>query len=158
MLRPLAGDEVAAAVADATGRASGDPAIAAAAEVAEGSVGRALDFLDAGALKLHRRTAQLLDTLPNVDQRQLHALGDALGGSDRTALAAFVDSVERWIGDRIRARAGQADAGKGDLAQLARLAEVWEKINSAARDVESFNLDRKPLVFSVFDLLSEATR
>lgn len=158
MLRPLAGDEVAAAVADATGRASGDPAIAAAAEVAEGSVGRALDFLDAGALKLHRRTAQLLDTLPNVDQRQLHALGDALGGSDRTALAAFVDSVERWIGDRIRARAGQADAGKGNLAQLARLAEVWEKINSAARDVESFNLDRKPLVFSVFDLLSEATR
>lgn len=152
-LRPLARDELTAAAADATGKATDDPALLAAAEVAEGSVGRALDFLDEGALKLHRRTAELLDGLPHVDQRQLHALGDALGGSDRATLAAFLDSVDRWMGERL-----YAGAGKVDLGQLARLAEVWEKINRAARDVESFNLDRKPLVFSVFDLLSEATR
>jgi DNA polymerase-3 subunit delta' len=91
--------------------------------------------------------------LPHVDPRQLHALGDALGGSDRTTLAAFLDSVDRWMSDQLRVAPANAD-----LAQLARLAEVWEKINRTARDVESFNLDRKPLVFSVFDLLSEATR
>ena len=78
---------------------------------------------------------------------------DALGGSDRTTLAAFLDSVDRWMSDQLRVAPANAD-----LAQLARLAEVWEKINRTARDVESFNLDRKPLVFSVFDLLSEATR
>jgi DNA polymerase-3 subunit delta' len=38
------------------------------------------------------------------------------------------------------------------------LAEVWEKINRAARDTEAYNLERKPLVFSVFGLLAEATR
>ncbi len=39
-----------------------------------------------------------------------------------------------------------------------RLAEVWEKLNQAARDVDEYNLDRKPLVFSVFGWLAEATR
>jgi DNA polymerase-3 subunit delta' len=83
----------------------------------------------------------------------LHALGDALGGSDRVALAAFVDSVDRWVGEQLRADGANANA---NLPRLARLAEVWEKITSAARDTESYNLERKPLVFSVFGLLAEA--
>ncbi|MGB3447107.1 MAG: DNA polymerase III subunit delta' [Xanthobacteraceae bacterium] len=152
-LRPLTTPDVAAAVATATGEAADAPAVIEAAVVSEGSVGRALNLMTGNALKLHQRTAELLDALPHVDQRQLHALGDALGGSDRTTLAAFTDSVDRWVTGRLR-----GDVTNADLAQLARLAEVWEKISRAARDVESFNLDRKPLVFSVFDQLSEATR
>ena len=42
--------------------------------------------------------------------------------------------------------------------RLARIAEVWEKVNRAAREAEAYNLDRKPLVFSVFGLLAEAAR
>jgi DNA polymerase III subunit delta' len=38
------------------------------------------------------------------------------------------------------------------------VAEVWEKLNGAAREVEVFNLDRKPMVFAVFGLLAEAAR
>ena len=34
---------------------------------------------------------------------------------------------------------------------FARVAESWERINANARDVEAYNLDRKPFVFSVFD-------
>src|SRR5271169_5264226 len=49
-LRPLAPAEVAAALAAAVGHASGDPQIQAAAAAAEGSVGRALTFLDEDAL------------------------------------------------------------------------------------------------------------
>ena len=82
-------------------------------------------------MKLHQRTAALLATLPRVDPRELHALGDALGGSDRVALAAFIDSVDRWVGERLRADDANANA---NLPRLARLAEVWEKINRAARD------------------------
>ncbi len=93
--------------------------------------------------------------MPQVDPRELHALGDALGGSDRVALAAFIDSVDRWIGERLRADDANANA---NLARLARLAEVWEKINRAARETETYNLERKPLVFSVFGMLAEATR
>jgi DNA polymerase-3 subunit delta' len=155
LLRPLATSDVVAAAAQAASLAIDDPALAEAAEAAEGSVARALTLLGGDALKLQQRTAALLATLPQVDPRELHALGDALGGSDRVALAAFVDSVDRWVGTRLRADDANANA---NLPRLARLAEVWEKINRAARDTEAYNLERKPLVFSVFGLLAEATR
>jgi DNA polymerase-3 subunit delta' len=154
-LRPLAVDDVIAAAAEAGQMSRHDAQLAEAAQASEGSVSRALNLLGGDALKLHQRTAALLDTLPRVDPRELHALGDALGGSDRVALGAFIDSVDRWITQRLRADDGNANA---NLPRLARLAEVWEKINRAARETESYNLERKPLVFSVFGLLAEATR
>ena len=152
-MRPLATADVIHAASRAANMAEDDPALTEAAEAAEGSVARAITLLGGDALKLQQRTAALLATLPHVDPRELHALGDALGGSDRVVLAAFVDGVDRWIGEKLRA--GDANA---NLPRLARLAEVWEKIIRAARDTESYNLERKPLVFSVFGMLAEATR
>ena len=152
-LRPLAKADVIQAVSRASGRASEDAALIEAAEAAEGSVARALTLLGGDAVKLHHKTAALLATLPRVDPRELHALGDALGGSDKVALAAFVDGIDRWVGARMRTEDPNAD-----LPRLARLAEVWEKINRAARDTAEYYLERKPLVFSVFGMLAEATR
>jgi DNA polymerase-3 subunit delta' len=154
-LRALAAADVVQATALAAHLPPDDPALVAAAQAAEGSVSRALNLLGGDALKLHQRTAALLETLPHTDPRELHALGDALGGSDRAVLGAFVDSVDRWIGEQMRADSANANA---NLPRLARLAEVWEKINRAARETESYNLERKPLVFSVFGMLAEATR
>ena len=151
-MRPLSSDDVVQAIAHATETEADDPALVEAADAAEGSVSRALNLMGGDALKLQQRTMALLATLPRVDPRQLHALGDALGLNDRVALAAFTDSIERWIGDHMRA--GDANA---NLPRLARLAEVWDKISRAARETESYNLERKPLVFSVFGLLAEAT-
>jgi DNA polymerase-3 subunit delta' len=155
LLRPLASGDVVRAAAQAAGLAPDDPALLEAAEAAEGSVARALTLLGGEALKLHQRTAALLANLPRVDPRELHALGDALGGSDRVALATFIDSVDRWVSERLRADGANANA---NLPRLARLAEVWEKINRAARDTAEYNLERKPLVFSVFGLLAEVAR
>ena len=152
-LRPLAKTAVIAAASRAAGLASDDRTLLDAAEAAEGSVARALTLLGGDAVKLHHKTAALLATLPRVDPRELHALGDALGGSDKVALATFIDSIERWVGARMHA--GDPNA---DLPRLARLAEVWEKIGRAARDTAEYNLERKPLVFSVFGMLAEATR
>ncbi len=106
-LRPLSTADVIGAAAAATNMAIDDPALNEAAEAAEGSVSRALTLLGGDALKLHQRTAALLATLPQVDPRELHALGDALGGSDRVALAAFIDSVERWVSDAAAGRRRQ---------------------------------------------------
>jgi DNA polymerase-3 subunit delta' len=154
-LRPLATADVIRAAAQAASIDVDDPALAEAAEAAEGSVARALTLLGGDALKLQQRTAALLASLPLVDPRELHALGEALGGSDRVALAAFIDSVDRWMSERLRADDANANA---NLPRLARLAEVWEKINRAARDTAEYNLERKPLVFSVFGQLAEAMR
>jgi len=153
MLRPLSNEDVIGAAAQAAGIAVDDPALGEAAAASEGSVARALALLGGDTLKLQQRTATLLASLPRVDPRELHALGDALGTSDRVALSAFVDSVDRFVAERLRA--GNANA---NLPRLARLAEVWEKIARAARDTQDYNLERKPLVFSVFSLLADATR
>jgi DNA polymerase-3 subunit delta' len=152
-LRPLPAAEVISAAAEAAGLDPHDPLLREAAAASEGSVARALTLLGGDALGLHQRTTALLETLPNVDPRALHALGDALAGVDRVALATFIDGVERWVA--LKLREGDANA---NLPRLARLAEVWEKISRAARDTEAFNLERKPLVFSVFGLLAEAIR
>jgi DNA polymerase-3 subunit delta' len=153
LLRPLSTSDVIQAASRAADLASDDPLLPQAAEAAEGSVARALTLLGGDGVKLYRRTEALLATLPQVDPRELHALGDALGGSDKMALATFIDSVDRWLSARLR-----ADGADANLPRLARLAEVWEKINRAARDTAEYNLERKPLVFSVFGMLAEAMR
>lgn len=154
MLRPLAIDDVIRAAACATNLDADDPALIEAAGSADGSVSRALTLLGGNALKLQQRTAALLASLPRLDPRELHVLGEMLPLNDRVALAAFVDGVERWIAERLRS---DPDANT-NLPRLARLAEVWEKIARSARDTADYNLERKPLVFSVFSQLAEATR
>jgi DNA polymerase III subunit delta' len=150
-LRPLAESDVAAAVAAATGGAADDPQIVAAAAAAEGSVDRALALLDEGALVLRQHALTLLDRLPATDAKALHALGEALAGTDPKPLAAFVDTVNVWLSRRI-------GGGESELGRLDRLAQAWQRVNEAARDAETYNLERKPLVFNVFGLLAEATR
>jgi DNA polymerase-3 subunit delta' len=150
-LRPLGQEDVAAAVAEAAGSEINDGRIVAAAAAADGSVARALTLLDEDALTLRQQAVEMLARLPDVDPAQMHLLGDALAGTDPQRLAAFLDTVNVWLAQRL-------DRGNGDLARLNRLAEASEHINAAARDAETYNLERKPLVFNVFGLLAEATR
>ena len=151
-LRPLETADVIHAAAAAANVPDTDPALRQAAESSEGSVGRALTLLGGSALGLQDRTVQLLKSLPNVDPKALHALGDALTGNDRATLATFVDTVERWLIERL------GDGSNANLASLARVSEVWEKVLRDARDTQEYNLERKPLVFSVFGMLAEAMR
>jgi len=150
-LRPLEESDVAAAAAASTGSPASDPDITAAAAAAGGSVARALAFLDEGALALRQQALNLLDRLPSLDSKALHALGDALTGTDPQPLTAFLDTVNDWLSRRL-------DGGPAELRRLVRLAEASERINASARDAETYNLERKPLVFSIFGLLAEATR
>jgi DNA polymerase-3 subunit delta' len=150
-LRPLPADEVAAGVAHALDRDAADADIREAAAQAEGSIGRALMLLEGPALELRRQVMMQLERLPVVDPRALHALGEALGGTEPQRLEAFVDTVNEWL-------AARASNGPQENRRLVRLAEAWDKVNQAARDVDIYNLDRKPLVFSVFGWLAEATR
>jgi DNA polymerase-3 subunit delta' len=150
-LRPLDENHVVAAAAVATGAAADDPDVAAAAAASDGSVARALAFLDEGALALRQQALNLLNRLPALDSKALHALGDALTGTDPQPLAAFLDTVNGWLSARL-------NGGHAELRRLVRLAEASERINASARDAETYNLERKPLVFSVFGLLAEATR
>lgn len=151
LLRPLSEAEVALAAAAADRRDAQDAAIRQAAAAAEGSVARALALLDGEALALRQRVLDLMAQLPDPDPRALHALGDALGGTDPQTLATFMDLVNGWL-------TKQLGSGEGPTPRLARLAAAWDEVNRAARDVETYNLERKPLVFAVFRALATAER
>ncbi len=151
ILRPLAPPDVIAAAAAASGRAADDADLAAAAVAADGSVGAALALLDGTSLALREQVTAMLAQLPAVDPRALHALGDRLAGADPGPLVAFVDAVRDWLSQRLSDPAASA-------ARLAPVAEAWDKVNRAARDVQDYNLERKPLVFSVFGWLADTAR
>src|SRR5262249_28723038 len=149
LLRPLDADDVTLALAEATGKDRRDDDVREAAGSADGSVGRALALREGHPLALRQRVLDLLAQLPNVDTRALHALGDAMGGTDPKMLEAFMDLINGWLSKRL------GEAGQ-EKAQMARVAEAWERINIAARNGDNSNLERKPLVFAVFGVLAEA--
>jgi DNA polymerase-3 subunit delta' len=154
LLRPLAVDDVAkataAALADSDSEVGQDD-IRKAASAADGSVARALALLDGEHLALRDRIVDLLGKLPTTDARALHALGDSLDRADSEAFATFADTIRDWLSAKIACEAP-------DTGRLAQLAEVWEKLNRTAREVEVFNLERKPMIFAVFGSLAEAAR
>jgi DNA polymerase III subunit delta' len=150
ILRPLGVEDVARALEAAAGGEAASDDLKAAAAAADGSVGRALSFLEGDALELRMQVMALLERLPAIDPRALHALGDAIAGTEAEPLAAFVDTINSWLGERLR-------NGPQQVPRLACVAEAWASVNRAAREVEAYNLDRKPLVFSVFGQLAKAT-
>jgi DNA polymerase-3 subunit delta' len=150
-LRPLSVDDTARAAAHALGRIPEEPKLRGAAEAADGSVARALMLLEGPALALRQRVLDLIGQLPNPDRRALHALGDALAGTEPATLATFLDTVNAWL-------AAQLAGGSQEPGRLARVAAAWEKINAAAADAAEYNLDRKPLIFAIFGWLAEAAR
>lgn len=151
LLRPLDEADVARAVAGAAGRDAGGSEVEDAARAAAGSVARALALLDEEALALRQRVLELIAQLPDPDPLALHALGDALGGSDPQTLDTFMDLVNGWL-------SGQLATAVQSKPKMARVAETWDKVNRAAREVEAYNLERKPFAFAVFGALAEAAR
>jgi DNA polymerase III subunit delta' len=124
-----------------------------AADLSQGSVGKALALLDADVVGLVEQVRAALDRLPEVQPAALYALAEVLAG--RRAEEDFDTAfgvVTDWIADTVRARAGEG------AACLAPLVEVWEKSARAAREARVFNLDRRPLVISMFGDLADAVR
>lgn len=149
LLRPLDAADIARAAAAALGRDPSDAALSRAAAAAEGSVARAIALTGGRLQVLRERVIDLLGMLPAIDARALHALGESLERADRLVLTTFVDVVRDWLSQRLSAASKPA---------AARLAQAWDDVNRAARDVEMYNLERKPLVFKVFGWLAEAAR
>lgn len=127
--------------------------IAAAASRAHGSVREMLRILHGEGLDLDRSVNALLDRLPELDWRALHKLADQVGGRDQEiAYDAMLSAVYDWLSRQLRERAGEG------AARLARFAEVWEKVAAEARETAALNLDKRPLVLSIFSDLAAAAR
>jgi DNA polymerase-3 subunit delta' len=147
LLRALAPDDLAAALSAATGEEP-DPAVVAASE---GSVSRALSLSDGPAFKLRKQAEALLARLPAIDMRELHILADSLVMADSRVFEIVMDAVNDWLSARL-------SQSLSDKARAARVADIWGELNAAARDTDTYNLDRKPLIFRTFGRLADAAR
>lgn len=130
-----------------------EDALRLAADLSEGSVAHALSLLASDGASLHKSVSGLLGRLPQIDVKASHALAEDLarrGAEQRFAL--FVALVGDWLHDRVRAGAAVREP------RLAPFAEVWEKTARAAREIEVFNLDRRPFVLETLQLLAGLAR
>jgi DNA polymerase-3 subunit delta' len=154
-LRPMAPDDVRRAVSSLGPPWTQQPpdALAEAIAMGEGSVRRTLEMLDETKIRLVRDVSAALRALPHVDAKGVLSLSETLARKDgEEAYALALDTVLRWAGDELR---GKAALG---AARLAPLAEACEKVARAAQEADEYNLDRRPLVISMFDDLARAVR
>ncbi|MGA7384204.1 MAG: DNA polymerase III subunit delta', partial [Methylocella sp.] len=68
----------------------------------------------------------------------------------------MLDAIDAWLD--IRVRRGAATFQGDSARRLAPYALVWEKLAEAAREIETFNLDKRPFVLSLFADLAAAAR
>lgn len=129
----------------------GSPLCARAAELAQGSLRKAVILARGDALEIAERFAALAAGLPDLDVEALHDFADMVarpGADDGWDL--FQDLVAEHLHAGVRAG--------GPLDRLVSLAEVWEKTSHAAREADAFNLDRKQIVLDAVRDLAEAAR
>ena len=154
-LAPLGSGEV-AEVLETLGPAvagEGRTALERAAARAEGSIRRALALLDPGRTALLDETASLLASLPDPPLPRVLALAEKVADRKRDGdFELLLDAVQLWVADRVRATSA------APAARLAPLAELCENVADEARSVETYNLDRRPFVLSLFGDLARAVR
>ncbi|MGH6853651.1 MAG: DNA polymerase III subunit delta', partial [Methylocella sp.] len=159
LLKPLAAADAGLAVA-ALGppwSAAGEAKLAAAIARAHGSIHHVLRLLDDRGIDFDTNLERMLDDLPRIDWSRVHALADRVAarnnGKDYETMLAAIDA---WLETRVRRGALSPEA---NCARLAPYALVWEKMTEAARETETFNLDKRPFVVSLFaDLAAAAAR
>ncbi len=122
-----------------------------ASELAKGSVRRALRLLDGDRLIFEKRLAGVLNGLPKLDWLGIHSIADKVWlNAGLEDYEATIAAIFEWLGARARACAHLPPA------RLARYAEAWEKVSDAVRETEALNLDKRPLILSIFADLAAA--
>jgi DNA polymerase III subunit delta' len=159
LLKPLAAadiDHIVAALGPPWS-AAGEAKLAAAIARAQGSIHNVLRLLDDRGIELDTNLARMLDDLPRIDWSKVHALAERVTGRNNGKdFEAMLAAIDAWLDARVRdgARTFQGDC----VRRLAPYALVWEKLAEAARETETFNLDKRPFVLSLFADLAAAAR
>jgi DNA polymerase III subunit delta' len=131
--------------------------------LADGSIGRALDFAAGDGLAIYGRLSTLLRALPETDVPALHAMADKFGGAaGEPSFRIATELLLRWLERMIRGAASgvtPAEVAPGEAGAMARLAaaarldrwlELWEKTARLFAGAEELNLDRKQVWIGAF--------
>lgn len=133
----------------------GDPVtLGAAADLADGSLRRAILLVRHDGVRLWRSLEAIVAKAPDLDVRAAHAFADlvaARGADDSFDIA--VDFLFDIAGERAR----RALEGAG-LYSAARWAEAHDEIGRIVARSEALNLDRKAAMLAAIRTLAEAAR
>jgi len=155
LLRPLGNADIRSVIGSLGAPWTGAPAevVDQALDYGEGSARRTLELLDADKVGFIDQVTRLLQGLPRTDMRQVHALAEALARRDaEDSYELALETVQRWVTERLHDRAALG------ASRLAPLVEVCDKIARTAREIDVFNLDRRPFILTLFDDLADAVR
>lgn len=123
-----------------------DDTAAAIADLAEGSIGRAVELARSGGIELYRAVTSMLARRPGLDLRALHGLADRLARADAEESYRAVEELLRH--DLAQRAIAAARAGRrGDAARWAR---VRDSVGDEFARADGLNLDRKQAILSAF--------
>jgi DNA polymerase-3 subunit delta' len=137
-------------------------------ELAEGSIGHAIELAEEEGLDLHRRLLGLLAGLPELDGAKVHDFANSVAGwGSEDAFRVLAELMPATLARAIAKAARPGAVGEGREAALMKLlarrgldrwVEVWEKITELFAQADAVNLDRKQVVLNAFFALEEAAR
>jgi DNA polymerase III subunit delta' len=141
-------------------------------ELAEGSIGRALELADSGGLALYRSLLELILQVPQIDVGRLHAFADKLVRPEAEDVYRASEELLSHFLARMVARAARREFGTNDLiaeerepmrhlagrANPARWAELRDQIDRDFATTEELNLDRRQTMLSAFFAIEEMAR
>jgi len=137
------------------------------ARLARGSLGRALDLIEAGGLGLYRQVFQLASAT-SADAQQMHGFADKVARKGQDA--AYLAAVDMHVDLLARLARAAADPGPpaeivpGEGAALKRLAgrrsldrwrELWENSRRLVQRSEAVNIDRKQVLLTLLLALDD---
>ncbi len=157
-LRPLGKDDLSAALTNLYGTGNLFEAdVPVIAELAEGSVRKAIQLIDSDGLKNYRAFLELVSPPAGkpANWPAIHALGESLSLKSRSDnYLLFNELVMGFLARRVRGYpeplADETSLQKFRIVPLARWADVWEKVQHSARLAETFNLDKKQVILNIF--------
>jgi DNA polymerase-3 subunit delta' len=134
-----------------------DAEMSRAIRLGHGSLHNVLRRFSGEGLAFDGQLLRMLDALPEIDWREVHALADRIALPDSDAdFESMIGAVFDWLQGQVRDKTNLG--GARQARRLAPYAEVWERVSEAARETETFNLDKRPLVMSIFAGLAAASR
>jgi DNA polymerase-3 subunit delta' len=133
--------------------------------LSEGSVRKAVQLIEGDGLKHYSAFLSLLEPTGNKPPNwpAIHGLGEQLAlKSNAGSYALFLDLVMGFLARRVRGQdeplCDPATMQQLNTVPLARWADVWDKLQQSFGLAESFNLDKKQVILSIFRHLLDVTR
>lgn len=138
------------------------------AQLAGGSIGRALALAVQGGLAVQRGLFNLLSGLPKLPGESLHGFAETLVRGEATGFGLLTELLPRAIAAVAMLALGREPAASpAERAILAKLAarrspaqwaEIWRRLGQLFGAAEGVELDKRAVVLDAFFALAAATR